>query len=1015
MSELLSTLNPEQKAAVTHGKGPLMIVAGAGTGKTTVVTQRIVWLMHPASGGASSSAAFGRPLNPDEILALTFTDKAAAEMEDRVGAALPIGYRDLWISTFHALCERLLRTHALDIGLNDDFRVLTPTHLWAMLKKHEARFNLDYYRPKGNPTKFFHALIRHFSRAKDEAVGPEEYATFVEEQSLNHNSALGVPLEGIEGEELDAAKLREIARSYATYEQILRDENALDFGDLLVWTLKLFKERPNILAKYRKQFQCIVVDEFQDTNWVQYELVKMLSAPAHNLTVVADDDQAIYRWRGASFNNVIQFKKDFPQSRDVALIKNYRSAQPILDLAYEFIQKNNPNRLEAQLHSSVLGSPISKHLRSATALKGSIEHIAAQTIQDEARMVVKTILVQAREHEKNQQPFRWNDVAILVRSNSDADPFIRALEAAGIPYDVASSRGLYQAPIALDTLSYLHLLDNYHESSSLYRVLRMSVFAVADDAIFTLLREARKKNHSLYEVLRRAGTVVGVRSEDQQKIVTLLTMIEAHTALAKKFGPAKVMVAFFKDSGLVARWRAEEATPHDLQELSFAEQLYRVTETYERDNTTPTVKGFSEFIRLSLDSGDEGTLRRDDAGPEAVQVMTMHAAKGLEFAIVFVVSMVDRRFPTQARSEPIELPMELMKEILPAGDWHLQEERRLMYVAITRAKEQLYFTSAEDYGGVRKKKPSLFLYELKLIEQKPEFRIKNKEKKSETVIASFSEAIQKPSFAAPVLHEHLPGYFSFTQLKAFESCPLQYKFAHILKIPIEGRYTFSFGKSMHRALELFFTRMLHKSEQAQLFAPLTLSAGTNPSLDELLELYEQSWLNEWYNSKEDAEEYYARGKNILKEFFKIHATHWPTPRYLEKPFTLKFGEFELRGVIDRVDTLSEGERPEIEIIDYKTGRVPEGATLPFDKKQQLLIYQIAVERLTDEQPKLLSYYYLEQNKKVSFLGTPTDLEKVELFVMDTIEGIRGGDYRATPEPMVCQFCDFKNICEYRAV
>ncbi len=1006
MSELLSTLNPEQKAAVTHGKGPLMIVAGAGTGKTTVVTQRIVWLLNTPD-------AFGRPLATDEILALTFTDKAAAEMEDRVGSALPIGYRDLWISTFHALCERLLRTHALDIGLNDDFRVLTPTHLWAILKKHEARFALDYYRPKGNPTKFFHALIRHFSRAKDEAVGPEEYALFVQEQSLNHNSALGIPVEGIEGQEFDAMKLREIASAYATYEQILRDENALDFGDLLVWTLKLLRERPNILAKYRTQFQCIVVDEFQDTNWVQYELVKILAGPASNLTVVADDDQAIYRWRGASFNNVIQFKKDFPASRDVALIQNYRSAQQILDLAYKFIQQNNPNRLEAQINNSVHGLTISKHLQSATGVTGSIEHIASQTIQDETRMVAKAILEQLRLHEKDQKPFRWNDVAILVRSNSDADPFIRALEAAGIPYDIASSRGLYQTPIVLDTLAYLHLLDNYHESPSLYRVLRMSVVGVADDAIFTLLREARKKNHSLYEVLRRAGTV-GVRKDDQEKITKLLGMIDTHTTLAKQYGPAKVMVAFFRDSGLVARWRAEEATPHDLQELSWAEQFYRVTESYERDNITPTVKGFAEFIRLSLEAGDEGTLKRDDEGPEAVQVMTMHAAKGLEFSVVFIVSMVDRRFPTQQRSEPLELPVELMKELLPQGDWHLQEERRLMYVAITRAKQHLYFTSAEDYGGVRKKKPSLFLYELKLIEPKPESRIKNKEKKSESFSLASTQVAPVLNSKFQIPNSHLPSYFSFTQLKAFESCPLQYKFAHILKIPIEGRYTFSFGKSMHKALELFFMRMLHRAEQAQLFVPSTPSALA-PTLEELFKIYDESWLNEWYDTKEAAEEYYTRGKKILKEFFEIHSKSWPTPRYLEKPFTIKFGEYELRGVIDRVDTLKEGEHPEIEIIDYKTGRVPDGATLPFDKKQQLLIYQLAVERLTDERPQLLSYYYLEQNKKVSFLGTPADLEKVESFVVDTIEGIRRGDFTATPDPMVCKFCDFKNICEYRAV
>jgi len=625
--------------------------------------------------------------------------------------------------------------------------------------------------------------------------------------------------------------------------------------------------------------------------------------------------------------------------------------------------------------------------------------------------VVKRIHADTKNSEKAKERFHWNDVAILVRSNSDADPFVRALEAAGIPYDIASSRGLYRTPIVLDTISYLDLLDNYHESASLYRVLRMSIWGISDEAVFTCLREARKKNHSLYEVITRAGTI-GVKPGDQQKIHTLLQMIDTHAAIAKHHGPAKVMAAFYKDSGLVNRWRSAEATPVELQELSFAEQLYRVAEGYERANETPTVKGFKEFIRLSIEAGDQGAIKRDDEGPEAVKVMTMHAAKGLEFKMVFVVSMVDRRFPTQYRPEPLELPLELMKEILPQGDWHLQEERRLMYVAITRAKEQLYFTSAEDYGGVRKKKSSLFLYELGLIEQESVNKKQEIRKQKETSFVGGSPAIvAATTYSLPPTH--LPAYFSFTQLKAYESCPLQYKFAHILKIPIEGRYTFSFGKSMHKALELFFARMIRSSKQTQLFEPEP--AVKEVTLEDLLSLYDQSWLNEWYESKDHERKYYNDGKKFLKEFYEIHAKKWPTPRYLEKPFTLKFGDIELRGVIDRVDTLVDGVKPEIEIIDYKTGRVPEGNTIPFDKKQQLLLYQLAIQRLSDEQPKMLSYYYIEQNKKVSFLGTPEDLEKVETFVVETAQKIRSGDFSPTPDPMICKFCDFNTICEFRAI
>src|SRR3989344_1981460 len=347
--DILEGLNSEQEHAVTHGDGPLLIVAGAGTGKTTVITKRLAWLIK--SGRAK----------PDHILALTFTDKAAQEMEERVDKLLPYGYTDLWVSTFHSFGERLLHSHALDIGVPYDFKLLSETEQWLLVRQYLNKFNLRYYRPLGNPTKFIHALLRHFSRAKDEEIYPDNYLKYAETVRLNHDEetaraarpsrakkktwekALLAP------DDNEAARIEEVANAYHVYQQLLLEQNALDFGDLINYTLKLFCTRPDILNFYRQQFKYILVDEFQDTNWAQYEMVKLLAAPLNNLTLVGDDDQSIYRFRGASMSNILQFKKDYPKAQEVVLIKNYRSAQNILDAAYEFIQLNNPNRLEAQL------------------------------------------------------------------------------------------------------------------------------------------------------------------------------------------------------------------------------------------------------------------------------------------------------------------------------------------------------------------------------------------------------------------------------------------------------------------------------------------------------------------------------------------------------------------------------------------------------------------------------------------------------------------------------------------
>ncbi|HLC89662.1 MAG TPA: UvrD-helicase domain-containing protein, partial [Patescibacteria group bacterium] len=349
----LKTLNDEQKKAVTHDGGPLLIVAGAGTGKTTAITQRIGWLVEQEK------------CKPDEILALTFTDKAASEMEERVDRILPYGYIDLWILTFHSFAEKILQQHGLEIGLPNDFKLLNQTNQWMLVRQNLDRFDLDFYRPLGNPTKFIHALIKLFSRAKDEVVSAADYLKYAESLKLNLDNKDFIKdfidketLKTLSAKERkillaqEIKKTDEIANAYHVYQQLLLENNALDFGDLINYCLELFKKRPAVLAKYRQKFKYILVDEFQDTNFAQYELVKLLAAPKNNIAVVGDDDQSIYKFRGASISNILEFKKDFPKAAEIFLIKNYRSTQNILDLSYQFIVQNNPNRLEVKLESS---------------------------------------------------------------------------------------------------------------------------------------------------------------------------------------------------------------------------------------------------------------------------------------------------------------------------------------------------------------------------------------------------------------------------------------------------------------------------------------------------------------------------------------------------------------------------------------------------------------------------------------------------------------------------------------
>ncbi|MDD5750808.1 MAG: UvrD-helicase domain-containing protein [Candidatus Pacebacteria bacterium] len=977
MAKKQGNLNKEQSEAVSFGEGPLLIVAGAGTGKTTVITERIVSLIERGLA------------KPEEILAVTFTEKAAAEMEDRVDRLLPFGYRELWISTFHAFCEKVLRDNGLDIGLPVNFKLVDQTAAWLLLRQNLDKFDLDYYRPLGNPMKFIHALLGHFSRCKDQMICPEDYLKYADELKSNLTD---LP-EGSEAE-----RIKEVAGAYHTYQKLLLDNNLLDFGDLINYCLRLFQKRPAILEKYRARFKYILVDEFQDTNWAQYELIKTLAAPKNNLTVCSDDDQAVYKWRGASVSNITQFKKDFPDACEVFLVKNYRSSQNILDLAYNFIQANNPNRLE-------FISGINKKLKSQNEAEGVVEHLHFKNLGQEAAGVVQKIAeIMSKDKEAS-----FSDFVILVRANDTANPFVRALERAGVPYQFLASQGLYFKPIILDMIAYLKLLDNYHESSAVFRVLSWPVWGITPEELMKLTHFSHQKAQSLFETTSGFALIKGISPKTANSLNKFLAQVKKHTEMAREKNITEIFLAFLEDSGYLKHITKGEAAKQDWnkrEDLEFLAQFYQKLKEFEQASPDGSLKNFMNQFNLELESDEQGKLAFDpDQGPDLVRVMTIHAAKGLEFKYVFAAGMVDRRFPSTERKDPIEIPEALVKEKLPEGDVHLQEERRLCYVAMTRAKKGLFFTSADDYGGARKKKISQFLAEMG-------FTASDESKVKPLADLEQPGKIVKKSFSKIVLPEH----FSFTQLAAFDTCPYQYKLAHILKVPAKGRPSFSFGKSIHNTLHEFLTRVQEASskEQTNLFGASSdapARPGTAVSEDELMKIYDKHWLDEWFDGKKQKQDYYQAGKRMLKDFYERVAQNPPRLlKFRDKPaleveFNLKLGEYSLKGKIDRIDEAEGGVR----LLDYKTGK-PEEKISKADKTQ-LLLYQIAAEEALGLNPVELCYYYLEGGGLVSFLGSEKEKDDLKAKIISDIEEIKRSDFAPSPG-WHCQFCDFKGICEF---
>ncbi|MBI2484211.1 UvrD-helicase domain-containing protein [Candidatus Uhrbacteria bacterium] len=1001
---LLTDLNEEQRAAVTAPPGPLLIVAGAGTGKTTVITRRIAWLI--LSGTCK----------PDEILAVTFTDKAAGEMEERVDRLLPYGYVNLWIMTFHAFCERMLQRHGLDIGLPNDFTLLDQTSAWLLVRQNLDRFDLDYYRPLGNPSKFIHALISHFSRAKDEDISPQAYLEYAQTMELDtdHESNTGAPE--------DLKRIREIADAYHVYQQLLLENNSLDFGDLITYALRLFRQRPALLAKYQKQFHTVLVDEFQDTNFAQYELINMLAAPRSNLTVVGDDDQAIFRFRGASYQNIVQFKKDYPDSREIALTRNYRSSQNILDCSYQFIKRNDPYRLECQLagygnsseYTGASRGELSKRLKAHHDYTGVISHIHRATLDEEVESVIDAII----EIKSGDPQSTWSDFAILARANTSAHPFLARLSELEIPYQFLSMRGLYAKPVILDLLAYCRVLVNYHEGPALYRVLCWPHLGISTSSLIELGHAARRKGMSLFDACVKPETVDRIAKHDRDAIASIVGNIQKHADLARGRKCAELLVHILRDTGYLA-FLKDADTLEKRDALDYLNQLYKKMYAFGTQHPDARLKDFLQLISYEQEAGDSGRLRAaSDGGPDSVKVMTIHASKGLEFPHVFIVNMVDRRFPTVEREDAIPLPEGLAKELVPEGDVHLQEERRLCYVALTRAKQSVHFTSSRDYGGTRAKKPSVFLYEIGLLEQASDARHSDTKTGIEDDVLSKSDR-GTPKQLASLSAYPIPTVYSFTQLAAFRTCPLQYKFAFLLNIPIFGKAQFSFGKTLHLTLQRYGEQIIERGSRAQaaLFRNekkeyTDTGAIYYPPYEDLLAIYEKSWHDDWFATIHQKEQYRAKGRELLKAFYDDLIVSRPLIHAVEQDFTMKVGERDalitIKGRIDRIDRLQEG----VAIVDYKTGGEKKDETLRSQDKEQLLLYQIAVEEIMHEKPLELTYYYLGSGKKISFLGTEKEKQALKRRITKTISELKKSDFSPTPG-WHCKSCDFKDICEYR--
>lgn len=964
-------LNAAQRRAIEHGDGPLLVIAGAGTGKTRVITERIRHLLEQDSS-----------LLGENILGLTFTNKAAGEMMRRVKKSCGDRADGTTLSTFHAFCESILKEGAPG-------RVpLEKVDHWILLRRNMRRLQLDKYRRLAEPGQFLTDFIDFFSRCQDELVSSERYQQYADDLSAQLSAERRQLDDETYKERLeDVEKQQEIARAYTASEKLLREKNLVALNGLMTEAVRLLENNGELREKLQRRYRHIVVDEFQDTNIAQLRLLELIAGPSRNIVVVGDNDQAIYRFRGASFGSFKLFLERFANWKEgqdstklrVLLQENYRSTPNILRVATQAISHNETS---ADFPSKVL------HPRRAEGERVRIVELATQ--EEEAAWAANEL---ERGHRAGKP---WRDYAVLYRQHVHRDVLVSELSRRKIPF-VITNLSILEHPLVRDVLAYLRVIARPYDDVACARALSAPAWGLAAADLVRLAERAEKERQAIYDVLQLPQGELPFAGS-RAALGPLLEFANAQRRNMRRRSARETL-------GDVMEWlevwqRAGE------QDRKYLRRLAEFMKAWEAKSETQWLPEFLEYLDYFQQANGTIALEDDVAG-DAVQLMTVHGAKGLEFKQVFVIHVNSKSFPASDRRLLFEFPTALMQEELPEGDHHTQEERRLFYVALTRAEDRLTLTTLTEKKG----KVPLFIEDIVLdpavkkndvMQLAPKIAMPGQDEACDANGAG-SEDELFPAEGAPKVFSRIakwaetyypqipePLKLSPSAVMSYRECPQRFLFERLWSIEGDAKATLTFGRVMHATIRR---------------AMAEIKKGNRLPFDELRRIYANEWSAIGYEDDYQEEEYQKDGLEQLQTFHAAVLQAAPEILEQEKGFELDLEDNVIvNGRIDQINSLG---GKNVEIVDYKTGKPRSDHEAK--KDLQLSIYAIAAKEILELNPVRLVFHYLQTNERQATTRDAKQLDEAEKTVQATAADIRGGEF-PPKTGYRCRSCAYQPIC-----